>query len=305
MDARADKFTRMTTQPVKKLVLRLAGPTIASMLISSLYNMADTFFVGRIGTFATAGVGLIFPLMTVMQAFGFFFGQGSGNYVSRALGANRIEDAERMAATGFFCALGMGALIFGLGQVFSTPVLRVLGADPGRVAQETVDHARAYYTTLLFGAPFVLSSCVLNNQMRFQGNAFFSMIGLVSGAVLNIGLDPLFIFVFNMGVMGAAAATVVSQAFSFCVLYLGTLRSDTLKIKVKNLTPNGHYLKNILAGGLPSLLRQGFGRLIRNRQDTGIIVLLDGRLRQKSYGKIFLNSIPTCRDGLLYPMDET
>ncbi len=229
MDARADKFTRMTTQPVKKLVLRLAGPTIASMLISSLYNMADTFFVGRIGTFA------------------------------RALGANRIEDAERMAATGFFCALGMGALIFGLGQVFSTPVLRVLGADPGRVAQETVDHARAYYTTLLFGAPFVLSSCVLNNQMRFQGNAFFSMIGLVSGAVLNIGLDPLFIFVFNMGVMGAAAATVVSQAFSFCVLYLGTLRSDTLKIKVKNLTPNGHYLKNILAGGLPSLLRQGFG----------------------------------------------
>ena len=259
MDARADKFTRMTTQPVKKLVLRLAGPTIASMLISSLYNMADTFFVGRIGTFATAGVGLIFPLMTVMQAFGFFFGQGSGNYVSRALGANRIEDAERMAATGFFCALGMGALIFGLGQVFSTPVLRVLGADPGRVAQETVDHARAYYTTLLFGAPFVLASCVLNNQMRFQGNAFFSMIGLVSGAVLNIGLDPLFIFVFNMGVMGAAAATVVSQAFSFCVLYLGTLRSDTLKIKVKNLTPNGHYLKNILAGGLPSLLRQGFG----------------------------------------------
>ena len=259
MDARADKFTRMTTQPVKKLILRLAGPTIASMLISSLYNMADTFFVGRIGTFATAGVGLIFPLMTVMQAFGFFFGQGSGNYVSRALGANRIEDAERMAATGFFCALGMGALIFGLGQVFSTPVLRVLGADPGRVAQETVDHARAYYTTLLFGAPFVLSSCVLNNQMRFQGNAFFSMIGLVSGAVLNIGLDPLFIFVFNMGVMGAAAATVVSQAFSFCVLYLGTLRSDTLKIKVKNLTPNGHYLKNILAGGLPSLLRQGFG----------------------------------------------
>ena len=259
MDAKQDTLTRMTTQPVKKLILRLAGPTIASMLISSLYNMADTFFVGRIGTFATAGVGLIFPLMTVMQAFGFFFGQGSGNYVSRALGANRIEDAERMAATGFFCALGMGALIFGLGQVFSTPVLRVLGADPGRVAQETVDHARAYYTTLLFGAPFVLSSCVLNNQMRFQGNAFFSMIGLVSGAVLNIGLDPLFIFVFNMGVMGAAAATVVSQAFSFCVLYLGTLRSDTLKIKVKNLTPNGHYLKNILAGGLPSLLRQGFG----------------------------------------------
>jgi putative MATE family efflux protein len=259
MDLRTDKFTRMTTQPVKKLVLRLAGPTIASMLISSLYNMADTFFVGRIGTFATAGVGLIFPLMTIMQAFGFFFGQGSGNYVSRALGASKTEDAEKMAATGFFCSLAMGALILTLGQIFATPVLRVLGADPGRVAQATVDHARAYYTTLLFGAPFVLASCVLNNQMRFQGNAFFSMIGLVSGAVLNIGLDPLFIFAFRMGVRGAAAATVVSQAFSFCVLYLGTLRSDTLKIRFRNLNPNAHYLKNIVAGGIPSLLRQGFG----------------------------------------------
>ena len=99
------------------------------MLVTSFYNMADTFFVGRIGTFATAGVGLIFPLMTVMQAFGFFFGQGSGNYVSRALGANKIEDAERMAATGFFCALMMGALIFALGQLFATPVLRVLASN--------------------------------------------------------------------------------------------------------------------------------------------------------------------------------
>ena len=259
MDAKADKLTRMTTQPVKRLVLRLAGPTIASMMISSLYNMADTFFVGRIGTFATAGVGLIFPLMSLMQACGFFFGQGSGNYVSRALGADKTEDAEKMAATGFFCALIAGALILGLGQLFSLPVLRVLGADSNRVAQETVDHARAYYTTLLFGAPFVLASCVLNNQMRFQGNAFFSMIGLVSGAILNIGLDPLFIFVFDLGVMGAAAATVVSQIFSFCVLYLGTLRSDTLKIRLKHLTPNGHYLGGIVAGGLPSLLRQGLG----------------------------------------------
>jgi putative MATE family efflux protein len=259
MDAKQDKLTRMTTQPVKKLILRLAGPTIASMLISSLYNMADTFFVGRIGTFATAGVGLIFPLMTVMQAFGFFFGQGSGNYVSRALGANKTEDAEKMAATGFFCALMMGGLILGLGQLFATPVLRILGADTAKVAAETVGHARAYYTTLLFGAPFVLASCVLNNQMRFQGNAFFSMIGLVSGAILNIGLDPLFIFVFTMGVMGAAAATAISQAFSFSVLYIGTLRSDSLKIHIRNLTPNGHYLKNIVAGGLPSLLRQGLG----------------------------------------------
>ena len=144
MEARNAKYIKITTQPVKQLVARLAGPTIASMMISSLYNMADTFFVGRIGTFATAGVGLIFPLMTIMQAFGFFFGQGSGNYVSRALGATKTDDAERMAATGFFCALAMGALILALGQLFATPVLQVLGADPSRVDQQTVDHARTY-----------------------------------------------------------------------------------------------------------------------------------------------------------------
>ncbi len=253
------KFTRMTTAPVRRLICTLAVPTIISMLVTALYNIADTFFVGRIGTEATAGVGLVFPIMTIIQAFGFFFGQGSGNYVSRSLGANQQEDAEKMAATGFFCALVMGGLILLFGRLFATPLLHLLGADPSRVAQETVDHARAYYTTLLFGAPFVLSSCVLNNQMRFQGNAFFSMIGLVSGAVLNIGLDPLFIFAFRMGVRGAAAATVVSQIFSFCVLYVGTLRSDSLKIRFRNLTPNGHYLKNIVAGGIPSLLRQGFG----------------------------------------------
>ena len=127
MDPRQEKLIRMTTQPVRKLVLRLAGPTIASMMISSLYNMADTFFVGRMGTFATAGVGLIFPLMTVMQAFGFFFGQGSGNYVSRSLGANQQEDAEKMAATGFFCALAMGGLILLFGRVFAPPLLHLLG----------------------------------------------------------------------------------------------------------------------------------------------------------------------------------
>ena len=261
MEAKNAKFIKMTTQPVKKLVLRLAGPTIASMLISSLYNMVDTFFVGQLGTFATAGVGLIFPLMAIMQAIGFFFGQGSGNFVSRSLGAENTEEAERMAATGFFGALAMGGIILGLGLLFSTPLLTLLGADPGRVAQETVAHARAYYTVILFGAPFITSAYVLNNLLRFQGNAFFSMIGLVSGAVLNIGLDPLFIFTFHMGVTGAAAATVVSQIFSFCLLYAGTQRSDSVKIRLKNTRFNGYYFRNMAAGGLPALFRQSFASI--------------------------------------------
>ena len=259
MNAQHEKMIKMTTAPVKGLVVSLALPTIASMLISSLYNMADTFFVGRLGTFATAGVGLIFPLMTIFQAFGFFFGQGSGNYVSRALGADRQQDGERMAAVGFFCALLMGGVFIALGLLFSTPILSLLGASTEKVAQETVDHARAYYSILLWGAPFVIASCVLNNQMRFQGNALFSMIGLVSGAMLNMGLDPLFIFVFRMGTRGAALATILSQIVSFTVLLVGSYRSDSLNIRLKNLTLSPHYLGNMAAGGLPSLLRQGLG----------------------------------------------
>ncbi len=255
------KFLRMTTEPIPRLICTLAAPTIVSMLVTALYNIADTFFVGRIGTEATAGVGLVFPIMAVIQAFGFFFGQGSGNYISRSLGARRLDEAEFMAATGAFCALIFGCLIMGFGLCFRSGVLYVLGARESFVSAETVVCARAYLSLILCGAPFMCLSCVLNNQLRFQGNAFFSMIGLVSGAVLNVGLDPLFIFGLGMGVAGAALATVISQFIGCVLLYIGTLRSDSLKIRFRNFRPTPYYLKNITIGGLPSLCRQGLGSI--------------------------------------------
>jgi len=251
------KYIRMTTQPVTKLVCQLAVPTIISMLVTSLYNMADTFFVGQVGTEATAGVGLIFPIMAVIQAFGFYFGQGSGNFVSRALGAQKHDEAEHMTSTGFFCSLLFGGLILALGLIFKPQVLTILGATTERVSAATVAYAEDYLIWILLGAPFMCASCVLNNQLRFQGNAVFSMVGLVSGAILNCVLDPLFILVFEMEVTGAALATFISQFVSFCLLYIGTLRSDSLKIRLRNFRTGFYWQKGIFMAGAPSLFRQG------------------------------------------------
>ena len=257
MRQNSDKFIRMTTAPVQRLICKLAVPTSISILVTALYNIADTFFVGRIGTEATAGVGLVFPIMTIIQAFGFFFGQGSGNYISRSLGARKLDRAEYMAATGSVCALLFGCLILVLGTVFQGTVLRLIGARTDLVSEQTVRNAAAYLRFILCGAPFMCLSCVLNNQMRFQGNAFFSMIGLVSGAVLNVALDPILIFGAKMGVAGAALATSLSQAVGCMILYIGTRRSDSLNIRVRNFRPTPYYLKNIVIGGVPSLCRQG------------------------------------------------
>ena len=218
-EQRQQKFLRMTQTPIPKLISQLAVPTIISMLVTSFYNMADTFFVGKINTSATAAVGVVFPLMTIIQAFGFFCGHGSGNYISRQLGAQNIEDASKMSATGFVTAFLLGLCILIVGFSFSDPLLYIMGAT-----ETILPYAREYMRIILIGAPYMTASLVLNNQMRFQGSAFYSMVGIASGAVINIGLDPLFIFVFDMGVAGAALATIISQFISFCLLIAGTFR---------------------------------------------------------------------------------
>ena len=215
------KLRRMTETPIPRLVLTLSAPTIVSMLISALYNMADTYFVGLMkNPSATAAVGVCFPLMAILQAVGFMFGHGSGNYISRALGAQDHDNARRMSATGFFSALFSGGVIAVLGVAFLHPLVRVLGSTE-TIAPFAVDYA--FY--ILLGSPWLVASLVLNNQLRFQGNAFFAMFGVVAGAVLNVALDPLFIFTFGMGVGGAALATIISQFVSFVLLLLGTRKA--------------------------------------------------------------------------------
>ena len=255
-EQRQQKFERMTKTPIPRLIGELAVPTIISMLVTSFYNMADTFFVGKINTSATAAVGIVFPLMAMIQAFGFFCGHGSGNYISRQLGAHNFEDASRMSATGFVSAFVLGLGILVVGFLFTDPLLRIMGST-----ETILPYARSYMRIILIGAPYMTASLVLNNQLRFQGSAFYSMIGITTGAVLNIGLDPLFIFVLDMGVAGAALATIISQFVSFCLLIAGTFRGGNLMLNLKDFSPSLKYYQNIVKGGAPSLFRQGLGSL--------------------------------------------
>ena len=253
-EQRQQKFDRMTKTPIPRLIGELAVPTIISMLVTSFYNMADTFFVGKINTSATAAVGIVFPLMAMIQAFGFFCGHGSGNYISRQLGAHNFEDASKMSATGCVTAFVLGLGILVVGFLFTDPLLHIMGST-----ETILPYARSYMRIILIGAPYMTASLVLNNQLRFQGSAFYSMIGITTGAVLNIVLDPLFIFVLDMGVAGAALATIISQFVSFCLLIAGTFRGGNLRLNLRDFSPSLKYYQNIVKGGAPSLFRQGLG----------------------------------------------
>lgn len=250
---REAKYALMTQTPVKRLVLKMAVPTVISMMVTAVYNVVDAAYIGHLNTEATAGVGISFAYMTFIQAFGFFCGHGSGNFISRSLGARQTGDAEKMASTGFCSAFLFGLLSAVTGLCLLPQLSRLLGATP-----EIAAYANHYLAYILTATPFMMSCLVMNNQLRLQGSAQYAMIGLVSGAVLNILLDPLFIFVCGWGVSGAGAATLCSQVFSWVLLWKGTQRGGNVHIRLRNFTPALYFYKEIVRGGLPSLCRQGF-----------------------------------------------
>ena len=254
--AQQKKFLMMITSPVEKLVIRLAIPSIITMLISAIYNMADTFFVARLDIQSPAAVGVVFSYMAFIQAMAFFFGQGSANYISRALGARDVENAKLMASTGFFTSLIAGIVTASIGFIFMDNILKMLGST-----ETILPAARAYFKYILIGTPIIMSSFVMNNQMRFQGNAWMGMTGIATGAILNIILDPVFIFTLNMGVAGASLATMISQCVSFVILFSFTGKGDELPISIKYFKPTFKQMREITAGGLPSLGRQGLASI--------------------------------------------
>jgi putative MATE family efflux protein len=250
--SKSEKFIKMTTAPVEKLVLNLAVPSIAIMIISALYNMADTYFVSSLGTSQIGAVGIAFPLMAIIQAMGFFFGQGSGNYMARALGAQDTEGASRMAVTGFVSGFLVMAVIAAAGLAALEPLITGLGAT------ETIrPFAKDYIIFILIASPWMVAATVLNQQLRFQGSAAIAMTGMLTGAILNIFLDPLFIFVFRMGVKGAAIATMISQITSLLILFFyGSTRKGNIPIKFKLFSPSLPRYAEMFRGGIPALLRQ-------------------------------------------------
>lgn len=247
-----DRYEYLTKTPVPKLIVTLSVPTIISMLVTGIYNTADTFFVGRISTQATAAVGLVFSIMAVIQATGFFFGQGSGSFMSRSLGSGDNRAAGEMASLGFALALIFGFVIMLFGLIFSVDIAGAIGAT-----SSTMEDTLSYLRIILIGAPFMIGQFVINNQLRFQGSAMYAMAGLLSGAVINVILDPLLILVFNMGVRGAAIATIAGQITSFFILLTGSRKGENIRLNIKNLRFRALYIKEIINGGLPSLFRQG------------------------------------------------
>ena len=250
------KYIEMTQTPVPRLVLRLAVPSMVSMVVTALYNVVDAAFVGHLSTEATAGIGISFAYMTFIQAIGFFFGHGSGNHISRALGARRYDDAEVMASVGFFTPLLLGVVAALVGLPLLPQLVVLLGAPP-----DVIPYACNYLRYILIASPFMMSALTLNNQLRLEGNARFGMVGIVSGALLNIVLDPLLSFALDLGVTGASLATAFSQFFAWCLLLMGTTRGDSVHIRIACFRPSLSCYAEIIAGGLPSLFRQAFNCL--------------------------------------------
>ena len=255
-EKKQDQYYEMANAPISKIIPKLAVPII-SMLITSIYNMADTFFVSQLGTSASGAVGIIFSAMAIIQALAFMIGMGTGNFIARMIGAGNRKLAEELASIAFFTGFGVGLVIAVIGNANIGQLVRMLGST------ETIaPYAEAYASYIFVAAPFMICSFIMNNLLRFQGKALFAMVGITTGGVLNMVLDPIFIFGLDMGTAGAALATGLSQFISFCILlFMCNSREECISIHPKKFKPTLAIYGEIIHGGLPSLGRQGIASI--------------------------------------------
>lgn len=248
----------MTETKIPTLILRLALPTVLSMLITGIYNLADTYFVGQLNnTSASGAIGVVASLMAIIQALGFMLGHGAGSHISRSLGAKDADTATRYASTGFFTALLLGGILSIVGLFTLDGFMLLLGST-----DTILPHAAGYAFYILLAAPIMISSLVMNNILRYEGKAFFAMIGLVFGGILNMILDPILIFSCGMGTAGAGLATAISQCVSFLLLLSAFLRKKTVsRFSLFRITKKPKEFFGILAVGLPSFGRQGLAAI--------------------------------------------
>ncbi len=252
-----EQHTRMLTAPMPRLIVSLAIPTTISQLVTTIYNTADTYFVSQIGTSAAAAVGVVFSLMSLIQAVGMGLGMGAGSLISRCLGAKQETEADRYASSALAAALLFGMILMISGEIGLTGLMKLLGSTP-----TILPYSSGYARYILIGAPIMCSAFVLNDILRAEGEAFFAMWGLCAGGILNMILDPLFISVFGLGIRGAALATVISQCVSFCLLLSVFLRRRSIvRLGLSHVSRKaGDYLL-ILRTGLPTICRQGLASL--------------------------------------------
>lgn len=275
----------MTETPIPKLICSLSVPTIISMLVTAFYNMADTFFVSKLGTSASGAVGVVFSIMAIIQAVGFTIGMGSGAWISRLLGKKDKGTASEVASTGLFIGIVIGCILTVIGLIFLSPLMKILGAT-----DTVLPYAKDYARYILFGSPVMITTFVLNNVLRSEGKARYAMIGITTGGLLNVALDPLFIFTFGLETAGAAIATLISQCIGVILLFIPFIlkKTDTKlgikKVKVFSLTP-----LIILKNGLSSLCRQGLASVSSILLNNAAAVYGDPALSAMSIvGKIFM-----------------
>ena len=243
---------KMTEESVSKIIISLGIPTTISMLITNIYNMADTYFVGGLGDSAQAATGILFTLQCIIQAVAFMLGHGSGTFVAKYLAQKNLDRASTYTSTAFICGAGMGLTLMTLGLVFLDPFLRFLGST-----ETILPYAKDYGMWILIACPFLICSLVLNNVLRYEGKAFYAMFGLTTGGILNIAGDYILIEKFDMGVYGAGLSTAVSQMVSFTILFVLYRKYAQSRLSLKLMAKEAEVYLNIFKMGLPSLIRQG------------------------------------------------
>lgn len=245
-------YDKMTKTPLAKLIISLGIPTTISMLVTNIYNMVDTYFVGTLGESPQAATGILFTLQAIIQAFAFMLGQGSGTMVSKALADRNEEEASEYVSTAFFVGVGLGLLLMTGGLLFLTPFMRLLGST-----ETILPYARQYGICVLLSCPVAIGSFVLNNNLRYEGKAFYAMIGLVTGSILNIFGDYILISIFRLGVLGAGISTAVSQLISFLILlyFFGKMAQSSIKLSA--FSKKAAVFLTIARVGFPALIRQG------------------------------------------------
>ncbi len=249
-------YIKMTETPIPKLIVRLGIPTTISMLITSIYNLADTYFVGNLGESQQAATGILFTLQAIIQAISFMLGHGSGTFVSKALADKNTKEATEYVSSAFFVGAFAGTLLSIFGLIFLTPMMRLLGST-----ETILPYAKDYGMWVLLSCPFMVCSLVLNNNLRYEGKAFYAMIGLTTGGILNIFGDFLLIRVLGMGVFGAGLATAVSQVVSFTILLVLYGKMAQSKISIRAMSRKFSVYFGIMKVGFPSLIRQGLSSI--------------------------------------------
>ena len=278
-DIAARQYKKMIETPIPKLILALGIPTTISMLVTNVYNLADSYFVSKLSLSAGGATSVVFGIMSVIQAVGFMFGHGAGSHISRLLGAKEREKAHRFASTSFFASILCGLIIMAVGFIFLEPLMLLLGST-----NTILPYAKTYATWIFIAAPAMTSSCVLNNILRYEGKASLAMIGLSTGGLVNIILDPLFIFGFDMGIAGAGLATALSQYISLAILLsMFLMKKAQSYISMRYISKKWEIYSTIIVTGLPSLARQGLNGVSTMVLNTQAKVFGDAAIAAMGY----------------------